>query len=240
MFKLIIVTLTAAALVAPASGSMGDVISSFKMPIYGANSGLAWDGQYLWACQYSLTDFYRITTAGSFVSSFRVSPDPYGYIYGATYDGEYLWACESPDGRGKTFFSRFTTAGSLIASFEKNYESTAGMTWEPGYLWHWRFKYTTSGSLVASFRQPFYPNDLAWDGHYLWSGGNGLYMTKFTTTGTVVTSFPAPGGGGATGATFDGNYLWLVDGSHDWAYQVDIDVVGMDPASMGDIKALYR
>jgi len=240
MFKIVITTFAALALAAAALAGMGDVISSFKMPVYGGNTGLAWDGQYLWACQDSLICFYRITTAGSFVSSFRVSPDPYGYIYGATYDGQYLWACESPYGRGKTFFRRFTTAGSLVGGFEKNYESMAGMAWEPGYLWQEEFKYTTSGSLVSSFPKPFFVHDLAWDGHYLWAGGNGVYMTKFTTTGSVVTSFPVPGGGSATGATFDGNYLWFVSEGAHWAYQVDIEVVGVDPASMGDIKTLYR
>jgi hypothetical protein len=240
MFRIFITTLAALSLATAALGGMGDVISSFKMPISALNTGLAWDGQYLWACYSALICFYRITTAGSFVSSFRVSPNPYGYIYGATYDGEYLWACESPYGRGKTFFRRFTVAGSLAGGFEKNYESVAGMTWEPGYLWQEKFKYTTSGSLVASFARPFDPNDLAWDGHYLWAGGSNVYMAKYTTTGSLVTSFPVPGGGAATGATFDGNYLWLVDGGHGWAYQVDIEVVGVDPASMGDIKALYR
>jgi len=169
-----------------------------------------------------------------------MSPASYGYFYGATYDGEYLWSCESQPGRGKTYFRRFTVAGSLAGRFEKNYESHAGMTWEPGYLWQEKFKYTTSGSLVASFAPPFYPNDLAWDGHYLWAGGNGVYMTKLTTKGSIVTSFPAPGGVGASGATFDGNYLWYVNGGRGWAYQVDIEVVGVAPASMGKVKALYR
>lgn len=238
MFKIVITTLAALALAAAALGGMGDVISSFRMPVP-ANTGLAWDGQYLWACQDSLTSMYCITTGGSLVSSFQMSTAPYGYFYGATYDGQYLWACESPTGRDKTNFSRFTTAGSLVGGFEKNYESTAGMAWEPGYLWHRRFKYTTSGSLVSSFPQPFYLNDLSWDGHYLWAGGNGGYMTKLTTTGSVVTSFPAPGGG-ASGATFDGSYLWYVNGTGGWAYQVDIEVSGVDPSSMDDIKGLYR
>ncbi len=237
MFKIFTATFAALALAATALGGMGDVISSFKMPVP-ANTGLAWDGQYLWACQDSLTSMYCITTGGSLVSSFRMSPTPYGYFYGATYDGRYLWACESQTGRRKTFFSRFTTAGSLVGGFEKNYESKAGMAWEPGYLWQERFKYTTSGSLVSSFPKPFHLNDLAWDGHYLWAGGKDGHLTKITTTGSVVTSFPAPGGG-ASGATFDGSYLWYVKGAGGWAYQVEIDVVGVDAGSFGKIKGLY-
>jgi hypothetical protein len=239
MFHKLKIILAGLAVAAPALAGMGDVISSFRMPVP-ANTGLAWDGQYLWACQGSLTSMYCITTGGSLVSSFRMSPTPYGYFYGATYDGQYLWACESQTGRRKTFFSRFTTAGSLVGGFEKNYESSAGMAWEPGYLWHHRFKYTTAGLLVASFAQPFFPKDLAWDGHYLWAGGNGVYMTKLTTTGSIVTSFLVPGGGSATGATFDGNYLWLVNGGPDWAYQIDIDVKGVNPGSFGKIKGLFR
>jgi len=238
MFKIVITTLAALTQTAAAVAGMGDVISSFRMPIPG-NTGLAWDGQYLWSCHYSLTYLYRITTTGSLVSSFRMSPAPYGYFFGTTYDGRYLWVCESPIGRDRTYFSRFTTTGSRVGGFEKNYESLAGITWEPGYLWHYRFKYTTAGSFVSSFPQPFYLRELAWDGHYLWASGNGVYMTKITNKGSIVTSFPAPGGG-ASGVTFDGTYLWYVNGTGGWAYQVDIDVKGVDPGSMGKIKGLYR
>jgi hypothetical protein len=65
-------------------------------------------------------------------------------------------------------------------------------------------------------------------------------MYNVTTSGSVVASFPVPGGGEAAGTTFDGQYLWLINDTNNWVYQIDIDVVGMNPGSFGKIKALFR
>jgi hypothetical protein len=65
-------------------------------------------------------------------------------------------------------------------------------------------------------------------------------MYDVTTNGSVVASFAVPGGGKAAGTTFDGQYLWLINDTNYWVYQIDIDVVGMNPGSFGKIKGLYR
>ena len=83
--------------------------------------------------------------------------------------------------------------------------------------------------------------DLAWDGHYIWCGKyRGDHMYRIKTNGSIMTSFAVPGNGEATGATFDGLYLWLVNATNGWAYQIDIDVAGVNPGSFGKIKGLYR
>jgi len=65
-------------------------------------------------------------------------------------------------------------------------------------------------------------------------------MYNVTTRGSVVASFPVPGGGEAAGTTFDGRYLWLINGTNNWVYQIDIDVVGVNPDSFGKIKGLFK
>jgi hypothetical protein len=64
-------------------------------------------------------------------------------------------------------------------------------------------------------------------------------MCRFADTGSVVASFKVPGGNyECSGATFDGSYLWLANKG--WAYRVDIDVIAVEAASIGKVKALYR
>ncbi len=65
-------------------------------------------------------------------------------------------------------------------------------------------------------------------------------MYNITTTGSIVASFAVPGDGYAAGTTFDGEYLWLINRDNKWVYQIDIDVVGVNPGSFGKIKGLYR
>jgi hypothetical protein len=220
---------------APAFGAFGDVVSSFEMPPITKNcEGLAWDGEYLWTCGSPTVHFVRLTTEGSVVTSFRVTGGEYGMCEGATWDGAYLWSTWAVVNYDVSF-TRYTTTGSRVGGFRLNpgQEGTAGLAWENDGLWCTNRKYNTTGSVVGSFPAPFNLYDLAWDGHYLWSGNKQL-----TTAGSFVQSFAPPVSGIPHGTTFDGNYLWITMGR--WAYQVDIDVVGINPGSYGKIKSLYR
>jgi hypothetical protein len=235
MYRLKIWLAISAAFTAAAFGAFGDVVSSFEMPpITDRCYGLAWDGEYLWSCGSPTVHFVRLTTEGSVVTSFRVTGGEYGLCEGATWDGAYLWstwAVVSYD----VSFTRYTTTGSRVGRFRSDPGGggSAGLAWENDGLWCEGTKYNTVGSIIASFRVPFSLGDLAWDGHYLWSGNKQL-----TTTGSFVQSFAPPAVGTPSGTTFDGNYLWINMGR--WTYQVDIDVVGINPGSFGKIKSLYR
>jgi len=228
-------------------GAFGDVISSFPMaPQLLYSHGLTWDGAYLWSCDNLF--IYRLTTSGSIVSSFKFAVGPqYLNLWGAAYDGSYLWISEWTNHNDPTSVTRFTTAGSPVGGFKIYNFVDGGLTWDNGYVWADGRKYTTNGSLVSSFSiggARF--NDTAFVGHYIWaSGPNVTYVYEWTTTGSCVASFPSPDGGQPTGKTFDGQYLWFVSSYAKaadpyYAYQIDIGVVGVDPASFGKVKALYR
>ena len=214
--------------------TFGEVVSSFRMPAITNNcEGLAWDGEYLWSSGSPTVHFVRLTTDGSFVSSFRIGAGGYGYSEGATWDGAYLWYSWHLFGREATV-SRVTTTGSGVGYFRTNVlGGIAGLAWENDGLWCQNQKYTTAGSFISSFKLTGHVFDMAWDGHYLWSGNR-----QITTTGSFIQSFAPPATGTPHGTTFDGNYLWITMGR--WAYQVDIGVVGMNPGSFGKIKGLYR
>jgi hypothetical protein len=136
-------------------------------------------------------------------------------------------------------YHRITTTGSFVSRFGG--PGYPGVTWENPYLWCGPVKVTTGGSFVASFKPPFkMVTDQGWYGHKLWCGGPGNRMYNITTRGSVVASFPVPAAGTAAGTTFDGQYLWLINRDNKWVYRIDIDVVAVDPGSMGKIKGLYR
>jgi len=246
MAKYKILTLTLL-VVTSAFGAFGDVISSFPLaPQLLASHGLTWDGAYLWSCDNLRV--FRLTTTGSIISSFKIAEGPqYLNLWGAAYDGSYLWISEVTNLDDPVSVFRFTTSGSLVAYFAIYNFSDGGLTWNNGYVWVDGRKYTTNGSLVSSFSigGPRF-RDSAFVGHYIWASGSDLtYVYEWTTTGSCVASFPSPDGGQPTGKTFDGQYLWVVSSYAKaadpyYAYQIDIGVVGMDPASFGEIKALYR
>jgi hypothetical protein len=243
MRKLFAVVVLLAAFAGVASGAFGDVVASFPYPSYPYSmTGLAWDGQYLWACGSNVDNcFYRLTPEGSVASSFRMSLGTYPLDFcGATFDGEYLWCSRhrsSPVDNDEIL--RYTTTGSYVSNIWLPQGpglaiSAAGLTWDHGYIWNSSYKLTTTGSIVASFTPYLWP-DLAWVGHYLWAGNK-----KYTTTGSFVASFAMLNNGTAAGTTFAGEYMWVADNGKKWCYKIDIGVVDVEPESLGRVKAVYR
>ena len=219
-------------------GGFGDVVSSFPHSGTTGTSGFGWVGTFLWFAGQPASHFIRTTSTGSFAGSFNLAPS-YTYIRGLTFDGEYLWYSWWNLTWGYSYH-RITTTGSSVSRFG-GLPFGPGVTWESPYLWCGPAKFTTGGSFVASFNPPFkLGTDLGWYGHKLWVGGPGNRMYNVTTTGSVAASFPVPDGGKAAGTTFGGQYLWLINDTNDWVYQIDIDVVGVHSGSWGKIQALYR
>jgi hypothetical protein len=222
---------------ATAFGGFGDMVSSFPHPGGVGLYGLAWDGSYLWFAGQPASVFLRTNTTGSIVGSFDIGAT-YTYIRGLTFDGAYLWYSWGDIVMGY-HYNRTTTTGSFVGCFGG--PDYPGVAYDSTYLWCGPAKFTTGGSFVASFRRPFkMETDQGWYGHKLWLGGPGNHMYNVTTRGSVAASFPVPGGGAAEGTAFDGEYLWVINRDNKWVYRIDIDVVAVDPASMGKVKAIYR
>ncbi|NIT36063.1 MAG: hypothetical protein GTN49_06135 [candidate division Zixibacteria bacterium] len=236
-----------------AFAALGDVISSFPITGNIMAHGVAWNGQYL-----AVTDFHyagsrmwrHYTTTGSLVGSFDPPRGPYSPVqFGAEFDGTYYWGS---DLFRQKYVYRFTTQGSTISSFPA--PDPSGIAWDGEYLWIMSLydggtvrQYTTGGSVVKSFRvAPITSGyDMAWDGTYLWCANRPLsgpnYIFRFTTQGSVLASFAAPGTF-TTGCGCDGRYLWLSDNSGTRrVYQVDGGLTqNVAPSSVGKIKALFR
>jgi hypothetical protein len=250
--------ITVLALMIPpaAEAAVGDVIASWETPKPGGGfNGIAYDGEYVWVknCLSDSGWVYRCTFYGRVVSQIGLPySSPSYFSYGLTYDGEYLWTnyqynkfpiCDN--------YRQYTTTGSYMQEFVLHvwYGSQSRVvTWDGLYLWtdtpdhRYAEKVSTAGSVVA--RKPM-PLEMASDAAYyrrqLWYyGGDGL-VYGVTLNGSVAASFPAPGGS-CDGAAFDGEYLWTLGGTSypQYVYKVDIGVVGVAPASVGRVKALFR
>jgi hypothetical protein len=255
MMKKLVLSLALAAAVAAgvARAELGSIISSFPLGGYIMAHAVAWNGRYLAVTNYHYSGdrmWRHYTTAGSLVGSFDPPRGPYSPVqYGAEFDGTFYWGSDLFQ---QKYVYRFTTQGSTISSFPA--PDPSGIAWDGSHLWIMSLyggvvrEYTTGGSVLSSFTvAPINAGyDMCWDGTHLWcanrpTSGGPYYIFRFTTQGSVVASFAAPGTF-TTGCGCDGRYLWLSDNSGTKAvYQVDAGLThNVAPASVGKIKALFR
>jgi len=239
----LVVTGSVLAAAVPAYGAFGEIVSSFPCEGDITQLGAAWDGsRVVMTNNHASGDhMWRVySSGGSWLSSFP--PPVTSAQYGAEYDGRYFWG----GSQTTDYIYQFTTAGSTVSSFAAL--NPYGITLERTYLW-WLGaddvfrRCTTEGSVVSSFTIAAISDgrDLGWDGTQLWCpDSTDDLVYSFTTAGSVVASFKAPGGS-TYGCTFDGKYLWVTDiGTPRYAYQIDVSYTSVAPASLGRVKALFR
>jgi hypothetical protein len=246
----LVVTALAVALPLVSEAALGEVLASWKTPwpSRGAN-GIAHDGEYIWVKNGNSYEglVFKCTTTGSVVTEIAFPyPAPSFYSYGMTFDGEYLWTIYQywRSMGSHDDYRKYTTTGSYAGGFVGHpfYYGSMAVTWSGEHIFtHFPRrpiveKYTTAGTLVATFPLAVGGgSDWAYYKRQLWSYGVGGLIYGVTLNGSVVASFPAPGGR-CHGTAFD-----AIDHQYpQWVYKVDIDVVGVAPASVGRIKALFR
>jgi sugar lactone lactonase YvrE len=103
-----------------------------------------------------------------------------------------------------------------------------------------------SASIISSFQAPHgqgYSNrGIDWDGECLFlmqNGASGGYIFRLTTGGSVVNSYQIPSGSPA-GVAWDGKCVWFSDKDTDWVYRMSWTDVGVEPASLGRVRAIFR
>jgi hypothetical protein len=257
--KKITATLAAATVfAAPAYAGMGDVLTSWQAPLYNDVNGIAFEGEYIWLNNAAgeTKGVFKCTKAGSVIKEMGFPYHGWGPAYALTFDGEYLWTIFHPPVGPVKYdnYAKYTTKGSYAGGFATHryplYYPSRAVSWDGQYLWTderlsevTAGKYTTAGSLVGTFSVPGkWGTDAAYYNDQLWYGTTYPYDTVFggVIGGDVVASFAAPGGS-CYAVGFDGEYLWTADRNKpQYIYKVDIEVVGVAPASVGKVKALYR
>ncbi len=254
MKKVVALALAAALFGGAAGAYLGEVLASWQTPWpHRGVNGIAYDGEYIWVKNNVSWGgwVFKCTTTGSVVTEIAFPFSPTIYSYGLAFDGEYLWTVHQfyVGPVDQDIYSKYTTNGSYANGFRQHeaYFGSLGIAWDGEYLYtdetltcRNQFKYTTVGSLVATFPMTVRVcSDMAYYKRQLWYC-NTYLIYGVTLNGSVVASFQPPGGSCA-GTAFDGEYLWTVDKNRpQYIYKVDIDVVGVAPASAGRVKALFR
>jgi len=183
------------------------------------NTGLTWDGTYLWITGLDADYVYQVKTDGTQVGGFASPPNPYGIAW----DGEYLWTTSNTAAFIYQLKDDGTQTGNGFASLGPN---PAGLGWDGTYLWNadpdadYIYQLDTTGTKVGGFASfTTHPHGVVWDGAYLWhSDFDADYIYQLLTDGTQVGGFATP----TTypyGLAWDGAYLWNVDGSIGYVYQ---------------------
>ena len=225
----ILTLLLTAVLCDPSYAGTASIVSSFRSPCRNA-AGIDYHGGYIYHGD-GRDYIYRTTTAGSVLDSYVVG----GASSGIDRTDLEFWTCN----RGGIIF-RLSTSGSIIRTIEVPVYGY-GITYGEGFLWYpdisrHIYKLTVNGSIVNSFLIPSVAQDVYWDAPYLWVNcQTKIYL--ITQTGFVLDSFPTVST--AYGVTRDGSYLWYST-TDNWVYKTQLNFTPVAPASLGQIKTLYR
>jgi hypothetical protein len=267
--KSILIVLALALLAGSASAKLGDLVASFPNPGYTTYThyGLAADANYLYSFLYYSTWSYPVMrmrrSNGAFVSSYRiqgpsypqytrgVSYDGTGYLYYCNYSRRYVTRARADTG---SYISTWTWPSGTRYGICADHRGTSPGTYiYMGYTTGDFWKHRLTGSLVSSWSMPNYTYnyDLAWDyGNYLiWSinySTDWIYSVD-PNTQRIVESFRHPRWASISscyGIAYWGQYLYVSNsgGTPDeyiWVFDCP-NTVGVTPASVGKVKALFK
>jgi hypothetical protein len=208
--------------------STGSYLSSFESPFHEATNNMegrgiskrVWNGQPCleFAVYNSNTGnawVYRLNYAGTIIGSFLPQIPANNLCIGADFNGTNYWLTSPIDDSrtdvlGRTRVYKVNANGNFLSSFTVNTYAAA--------------------------------EGLALEGNYLWIPGDSLLYgaCKVTTTGSVVASFNRLHQSVADCA-YENNHLWIA-GQNDYVYCIDVRISGpgIEPSSLGRVKALYR
>lgn len=249
--RYLIVAFTVAGWAASAAATGGLILRSFESPCNDRTDGIDYRGGYIYHANFNgPCEVLKTTVTGSLVSSL---PEP-AYACDVDFTGLVYWVYSYWPQVPRDRIYRLSQDGSVVASFAAP-SYGYGVTFDGANLWYstagshyWNYVYklTTGGSVLSSFQGPhghgYLNKGLDWGGSYLWlaqaSAASGL-IYQMTTAGSVVYSMFMPGRE-VTGVAWDGRYVWFADGGAGWVYQMTWSGVGVAPASIGKVKALFR
>ena len=251
-----IATVTAGA----AFADLGDVVASFRSPYPSPNAlAHANNATQMWLYSNHNTSGRRVFlvhhTTGSVYSSFPsycgtytrglTYEDP-GYLWVGNYNTRRVYRCRSAS--GSVLYS--WAANHAISGLALKARGDGGVNQDgifvnaisPRYTWRHR---PSDGSIISSLTySPALYGDLAWDwrNNLVWGGdANVNYVYGCTTGGAVAASFRSPAVN-PQGMCYYGQYLWVgTNSSPYYVYQVHCpNTVGVAPASLGRVKALFK
>ena len=268
-FAIVVLTVgLALALVAPvlATSYLGSIVGSFNATAaVGAFRyyplGLTYDGAEFWAGYSKYAAEW--TKTGSRKSMYFINGGTnYDTAYNRGAEPEHLYAINKLS-KVNRILTIDPGSGSITSSFvvPSPFTVPQGLTFGGGYLYiadmyqSRILKTTVNGSVVSSINPGVFAiKGLAWDGDT--AGGPYLFACEFNakhtihqinpSSGSVVKSFDGPAfTGNIISLAWDGTYLWTCQnyaGQNMYAFGFIAyePNVGISPASLGRVKALFK
>jgi len=254
MKKVLIFVLAGLSLAATVFANLGDVVGTIAIP-GGSQAGMGITDNYLYVTNYTQGRIYMLNpTSGSVMGSFAAAGGTNTRGLAGVGTG-YLWQNQGYSSPYPTYQTNATT-GSVYASFNMPAVYCHGIdplcTGDGGagtsylivscYSSYRIYFMTTAGSIASSMTITPQMYDIAydWRNELIWGGMNSAVCSAVNTTGSTVASFSAPVGN-IYGMAYYGQYLY-VGGTSGNIYRIHCPsgFTGVQPASLGRVKALYR
>ncbi|MGD8719942.1 MAG: hypothetical protein PVH29_14120 [Candidatus Zixiibacteriota bacterium] len=191
----------------------GSLRNWYQVGWSGSNSGLAWTpSSNLWVGCPSNNRVYRCAAPnGSIHYSWNAGHDPYGCAP----------LCSGDNGAGTSYLYTTDSAPSGLFNHQLN-----------------------TGSIVRSITIPNssdYDCAYDWRNRLVWLGDSPNVIYGYTNAASVAGSFIAPANQ-PRGLAYSASYLYVGCASNGYIYKVHCPegFVGVEPASLGDVRALFR
>ncbi len=238
---------------ASAALAYGTLVSSFTAPSTFPNGvgWASWSTSGFWVNCNGNDYRYRMTTTGSIYASWTnpgtgsmgcgaANIGGTGYVFVVDYNNRYAYRIGMGSG---SIYSSWAVPGSYPYGID--YCGTGGyyVYYTDQSARNLYFMDAYSGSIYRSHTLTFAPNDVGYDPRgYLWiTTGTGSVVNQCTTTGSVVRSFSVSAYGYPAGCGCDGTYVYVgINAPLHSVLQFETAGVGVAPASLGKVKALFR
>jgi hypothetical protein len=232
----------------------GTVVGSFSLDSsMDYPTGITYDGSNFWVTDTSMHYLYHITTTGSTISSYDLSPIQ--LPAGITWDGSAFWIVGGPPGLSHSFY-HVNTNGSILSSIPGilTYPYPYDEQYLGGNCWVTSDNYDrkiylhslSNGSILSSIQTVAkYPAGICYDGsNLLVSGGDDGWTHRYSTSGSYMDYFLPPFSSGSYegGSVWVNGYMYWLNTNKCMVYQISVDwnPPAAEPASLGVVRSLFR
>ncbi len=256
------IPLVAAAVAASAGASdLGSIVNSFpaRIRINGHQLmavGIEYAFNDMWVMYYEGVLARRSCETGSVIATYEIGL--YGY-HGLAFDGSYFWTVFNAD-----LLKLSAPPVSVVASYTIERSMLRHFTWDGSCFWasfledkYYAHRMTNTGSIIDTFSIPYiYWKGVAYAGNI--PDGPRLFEGAWETSPTEMHVYKMPGREfhykflprmaepHSLAGCWDGTYLWTFGnwspGGGEFCFQMVgwEPGIGISPASLGKVKALFK
>ncbi|MGD8719522.1 MAG: hypothetical protein PVH29_11975 [Candidatus Zixiibacteriota bacterium] len=238
---------------AGAAWGWGSLVASYAAPGQAPNGLAYFTSSYICCSTITPDTIWRLYRSNGSVASSFAAPfvEPTGITFGNISGTGYIWVADpSADyvyrmgcGSGSVY-SSFAAPGGLPIGLAFAQEGGDYILYHTDYFNKHLYRLNANnGSVYASYLLPYTPRDLGCGGGYLWIADTANHLIRASTTaGSAVASFQSQQGPpfGVCYDETDDNVWVSVAAALNYIFVYETEGIGVAPASIGRVKALFR